>query len=66
MEELELYKKMYATVVGQVDNTIQMIGDSVLGGNYGREKLIEVGEKLKKALQDAEEMYLYAGEEEEE
>ena len=64
MDELELYKKMYATVVGQVDNTIQMIGESVLGGDCGREKLIEVGEKLKAALMEAEEMYLDAEEEE--
>ena len=66
MDELGLYKKMYATVVGQVDDVLQKIGEALVSGDYGREKLIEVGEKLKAALLEAEEMYLDAGEDEEE
>lgn len=59
---LELYKKMYATVVGEVDDTLQIIANALVADDCNREKVIEIGEKLKKALADAEEMYLDAEE----
>ena len=37
MDELGLYKKMYATVVGQVDDVLQKIGEALVSGDYGRE-----------------------------
>lgn len=58
----ELYKKMYATVVGEVDDTIQLIAKAILDHEYGFEKMSEIGEKLKRALLDAEDMYLDAEE----
>lgn len=58
----ELYKKMYATVVGEVDETIQLIAKAILDHEYGFEMMSEIGQKLKKALLDAEDMYLDAEE----
>lgn len=58
----DLYKKMYATVAGEVDDTLQLIANALLADDCNRDKIIEIGEKLKKALSDAGEMYLDAEE----
>lgn len=52
------YKKLYAYLVGQIDDTLQMIAGDLVAGNTGREELYAVGEKLKNALLTAEDMYL--------
>lgn len=52
------YQKLYAYLVGEIDDTIQIICDKLLSGRHGFAELNEVGEKLKAALYTAEEMYL--------
>ena len=52
------YQKLYAYLVGQIDDTIQMIADDLFHGKHGRDELFGVGDKLKTALMTAEEMYL--------
>ncbi len=52
------YQKLYAFLVGEIDDTLQMICDKLLKGEYGFMELNQVGEKLKSALLSAEEMYL--------
>lgn len=59
----ELYKKMYATVVGEVDDTLQIICVAITKQEYTFEKMNEIGEKLRNALLTAEDMYLDADEE---
>ena len=58
----ELYKKMYATVVGEVDDTLQIICAAITNQEYTLEKMNEIGEKLRNALLTAEDMYLDADE----
>ena len=53
---LELYKKMYATLVGRVNIAIQ--------GPCGREQVLKAAEELRQALMEAEDMYLDGTEEE--
>ena len=57
------YQKLYAYLVGEIDDTIQIICDRLLSGKYGFAELNEVGEKLKAALYTTEEMYLDEAEE---
>ena len=52
------YKKLYTYLVGQIDDTLQLIAGDLVGGNPGWKELSAVGEKLKNALLAAEEMYL--------
>ncbi len=52
------YQQLYAYLVGQVDDSLQMIGEALLRENCGRADLLAVGEKLKAALQAAEERYI--------
>ena len=52
------YQKLYAYLVGQMDDTIQFICDKLLKGEHGFEELNAVGEKLRDVLLTAEEMYL--------
>ena len=54
----ELYKKMYANLVGDVDDTIQYIGNTILLGECGKVEMTAVGDMLKEALLKAEDMYL--------
>ena len=60
MSELELYKRMFAKVVGEVDNVLQSLPKLLIEGDCGRDVVMELGEKLKQALLDAEEMYMDA------
>ncbi len=55
----EIYEKMYAHLVGEVDDSLQMIADSA-GQRDGEALLRDVASKLKKALLAAEEMYVDA------
>lgn len=57
------YQKLYAYLVGQIDDVLQLICYDLLKGQHGREELNEVGEKLRDALHIAEEMYLVDTEE---
>ena len=53
-----IYKKMYAQLVGQVDETLQIIGNAVVFGNCDREMVKDIGNRLKDALLAAEELYV--------
>ena len=57
------YQKLYAYLVGQIDDVLQLICYDLLKGQQGRQELNEVGEKLRNALYQAEEMYLADSEE---
>lgn len=59
----QIYSKMYASVVGDVDNVLSDIAELVMRENCGKEELIEVGMKLKAALLKAEDMYVESEEE---
>lgn len=52
------YQKLYAYLVGQVDEAIQMVGNALFHGKHGYDELFAVGDRLKTALITAEEMYL--------
>jgi len=52
------YQKLYAYLVGQVDDAIQMVGEALFHGKHGCDEFLAVGDKLKAALLTAEEMYL--------
>ena len=52
------YDKLYTYLVGEIDDVLQLICYDLLKGQYGRDELAEVGEKLRSALHEAEEMYL--------
>ena len=52
------YQKLYSFLVGQIDDTLQLICYDLLKGQNGWKELNEVGEKLRDALLAAEEMYL--------
>ena len=58
MNEINLYRRMYATVVGQADEILQELAVTLTNPDCGRKELMEFGEKLKKALRDAEEIYI--------
>ena len=59
------YKKLYSYLVGQIDNTLQMICSDLLDGKHGFNELNKVGENLRNALLTAEEMVLEQSEKEE-
>ena len=52
------YKKLYAYLVVQIDDTVQTICQNLLEGKHGFDELNTVGVKLRDALLNAEEMYL--------
>ena len=52
------YQKLYTYLVGQVDETIQMICSDLINGQHGFKEMNAVGEKLRDALLTAEEIYL--------
>ena len=52
------YQKLYSYLVGQIDDTIQLICSDLMNGQHGFQELNAVGEKLRDALLVAEEMYL--------
>lgn len=60
---LELYKKMYATLVGRVDTSISDLVNTAMLGPCDREHVLKIAENLRQALQEAEDMYLDAEEE---
>ena len=66
MSELELYKKMYAVLVGHADDILQELAGKLTDQDCGREALMDFGEKLKQALLEAEEIYMSAGDDGEE
>lgn len=55
-------KRLYAYLVGQIDDTLQIIAGKLVDGEPSRDALIEAGEKLKNALLTAEEWCLDAEE----
>ena len=57
---LQLYKKMYATLVGLVDEAITDLVNIALLENCDKDKVVKVAQNLQRALQDVEEMYLDA------
>ena len=60
---LELYKKMYAMLVSNVDQSISTLTSIASQGNYDKQRILAVAENLRRALLDAEDMYLSANEE---
>ena len=60
MSELELYKRMFVMVVGEVDGVLKSLSGLLIEGDCDREVMMEIGETLKQALLDAEEMYMNA------
>ncbi len=52
------YEKLYAYLVGQVDDSLQRIAAMLMAEECGRAELVEIGEKLRAALLTAEEMYI--------
>ena len=52
------YQKLYAFLVGEIDDTIQAICSNLVNGQHGWHELNAVGEKLRDALLKAEDMYL--------
>lgn len=52
------YQKLYAYLVGQVDEVLQQIAEDLMQQKADWHAMSEVGEKLKRALLTAEEMYL--------
>ena len=58
MNEMNLYRKLYSMVVGGADDILQELAVTLTNPDCGRKELMEFGEKLKKVLQDAEEMFI--------
>lgn len=52
------YQKLYAYLVGQIDDALQLIAGNLMDGKTDRDALVSVGEKLKTALLAAEDMVL--------
>ncbi len=52
------YQKLYAYLVGQIDDTLQDIAGELVSGGCEQSSLVAVGNKLKNALLTVEEMYL--------
>ena len=62
---LELYKKMYATLVGRVDGSISLLTDIAAHAGPGdRQRILLAADGLRQALWEAEDMYLDAAEDE--
>ena len=58
------YKKLYLYLVGQIDDTLEMIGKKYFEEGYAKDKLlVETVNKLKEALLKAEDMYIGSEEE---
>ena len=58
------YQKLYAYLVGQIDDTLQFIAGELVGGGCDNSALVMVGNRLKDALLTAEDMYLDDSEDE--
>ena len=54
----ELYKKMYATLVGRVDTSIRELTSIALQEPCDRQKILLAADGLRRALWEAEDMYL--------
>lgn len=58
-----IYKTLYAYLVGEIDEALEMIANGYVREGYGKDQLvIDVGEKLKIALLKAEDMYVESNE----
>jgi len=55
---LELYQKMYATLVGRVDATISELADLASHETCDGHRVLLAAEALRQALLEAEETYL--------
>ncbi len=53
-----IYERLYHYLVGQIDETLQIIAKDLVCGNSKWKELNAIGEKLKNALLTAEEQYL--------
>lgn len=55
----DTYGKLYSRLVGEVDDALQMIANGYGREGYGKDQLvIDVGEKLKNALLEAEDEFI--------
>lgn len=56
------YQKLYAFLVGEVDDVLQRIADDLIQQNCTWQEMNEIGNRLKGALLEAEERVLGDGE----
>ncbi len=52
------YQKLYAFLVGEVDNVLQRIADDLISQKCDWHEMNEIGNRLKNALLETEERYL--------
>ena len=52
------YQKLYAFLVGEMDNILQRIADDLISQKCDWHEMNEIGNRLKDALLKAEERYL--------
>lgn len=62
----DIHRKLYATLVGGVDDTISYITELLCREECGKMELQDVALRLKAALEKVEEMYIDNAEDEEE
>lgn len=55
-----IYQTMYATLAGRVDKTLEYVTEALLQGQCDWEHVHQIGEMLKAALLETEDMYLDA------
>jgi len=60
---LELYKKMYATLAGRVDAAVSELADIASHETCDRQRVLLAADALRKALLEAEDLYLDGTEE---
>ncbi|MBD5149670.1 MAG: hypothetical protein HDT18_04715 [Oscillibacter sp.] len=59
----QIYRKMYATLAGRIDTTLNFMEECLLHQNCDWKNMNQAAKKLKDALLEAEEMYLDAEDE---
>ena len=59
----QIYRKMYATLVGRIDTTLNFMEESLLHRNCDWESMNQAAKQLRVALLEAEEIYLDAEDE---
>ena len=57
---LELYKKMYATLMARVSEVLTDLINAILLEDCNKTKLLKIAQNLQQILQDVEEMYIEA------
>ncbi len=55
-----IYRKLYATLVGHVDRTVEYMEECMVNGKCGWENWNQAAKNLRNALLEVEDMYLDA------